>query len=132
LLCFKIKYPENFFLLRGNHECANVTRGEFQNIFLGQYLHCTQYMGFMTSASEDVISRRGKPSSMSLIASRSPPSSRPRYFVSMAAFHHRSIPWMTSNVYSDQQTSQITDCSTTYFGPIHLTQHWTGKTTSGV
>lgn len=26
LLCFKIKYPENFFLLRGNHECAKVTR----------------------------------------------------------------------------------------------------------
>lgn len=26
LLCYKIKYPENFFLLRGNHECANVTK----------------------------------------------------------------------------------------------------------
>jgi len=26
LLCFKLKFPENFFLLRGNHECANVTR----------------------------------------------------------------------------------------------------------
>ncbi|KAJ2237283.1 serine/threonine protein phosphatase Pzh1 [Coemansia sp. RSA 1722] len=26
LMCFKIKFPDNFFLLRGNHECANVTR----------------------------------------------------------------------------------------------------------
>jgi serine/threonine-protein phosphatase PP1 catalytic subunit len=26
LMCYKIKFPENFFLLRGNHECANVTR----------------------------------------------------------------------------------------------------------
>lgn len=26
LFCYKLKYPDNFFLLRGNHECANVTR----------------------------------------------------------------------------------------------------------
>mmetsp|Transcript_47683 Transcript_47683/g.102123 ORF Transcript_47683/g.102123 Transcript_47683/m.102123 type:complete len:1070 (+) Transcript_47683:107-3316(+) len=26
LLAFKVKYPENFFLLRGNHECASVNR----------------------------------------------------------------------------------------------------------
>ncbi|KAI8992029.1 Metallo-dependent phosphatase-like protein [Mycotypha africana] len=26
LLCFKLKYPNNFFLLRGNHESADVTR----------------------------------------------------------------------------------------------------------
>lgn len=26
LLAFKIKYPENFFLLRGNHECARLNR----------------------------------------------------------------------------------------------------------
>lgn len=30
LLCYKVKYPENFFLLRGNHECANVTRGKLE------------------------------------------------------------------------------------------------------
>ncbi|CUM56893.1 uncharacterized protein AC631_01505 [Debaryomyces fabryi] len=26
LLCYKIKYPENFFMLRGNHESANITK----------------------------------------------------------------------------------------------------------
>ena len=26
LMCYKIKYPENFFILRGNHECASINR----------------------------------------------------------------------------------------------------------
>jgi serine/threonine-protein phosphatase PP1 catalytic subunit len=26
LLCYKIKYDENFFILRGNHECASINR----------------------------------------------------------------------------------------------------------
>ena len=26
LLAYKVKYPENFFILRGNHECASINR----------------------------------------------------------------------------------------------------------
>ena len=26
LLAYKIKYPDNFFILRGNHECASINR----------------------------------------------------------------------------------------------------------
>ncbi|KAK2964400.1 putative Serine/threonine-protein phosphatase PP1-gamma catalytic subunit [Blattamonas nauphoetae] len=36
LLCYKAKYPENFFLLRGNHECASI------NHLFGFYEECTK------------------------------------------------------------------------------------------
>ena len=26
LLAYKVKYPENFFMLRGNHECSSINR----------------------------------------------------------------------------------------------------------
>jgi serine/threonine-protein phosphatase PP1 catalytic subunit len=26
LFCYKVKFPENFFLLRGNHECSSINR----------------------------------------------------------------------------------------------------------
>lgn len=43
LLAYKIKYPENFFILRGNHECASINR------IYGFYDECTHSQTLLLS-----------------------------------------------------------------------------------
>lgn len=44
LLCYKIKYPENFFMLRGNHESANITK------IYGFYDECKRRLPLITGS----------------------------------------------------------------------------------
>ena len=119
LLAYKIKYPENFFLLRGNHECASINRiyGFYDEckiinlqFDLKKLSKCTihklfgNFSGYWLQAKEGLISNCGKRLLIVSIVSPSPPSLTKRFSAVMAASVPTSNQWSKSGGSWDPQT----------------------------
>lgn len=115
LLCYKVKFPENFFLLRGNHECANVTRGKNSSWLLGATVAIftplvLQSMASMMNANGGVISKSGRHLSTCSTVFPSPRLSLPKSSVYTVVYHRRYTPWKISVGSRDRRMCQIMDC----------------------
>lgn len=103
LMCYKIKFPENFFLLRGNHECANVTR------VYGFYDECKRrcnvkiWKTFVDAFNTVSLVGNGIEKQLTLNSYQSQPLSRARSSASTVDCHPRSVTWMTFEILFGQQ-----------------------------
>ena len=89
LLAYKIKYPENFFLLRGNHECASINR------IYGFYDECKRNK-IIPQVKDDTPSNFGRLSQIASTVSQWLPSSTKR---SSVCTEDSPPSWPTSSRY---------------------------------
>ena len=82
LLAYKIKYPENFFVLRGNHECASINRiyGFYDECeFSLAPLEVRSFLTCIAQASGGTTSSCGRRLPIASTACQSPPSLTRRF-----------------------------------------------------